>query len=98
MGEGKISPKEICPTCEGQKMIPQFRCPTVANTGTMNYLFRQFREFKQYSILPNSGGFQNQTATFMKVLRFCEYACSVYDSILTERKEAFKKRAKSAKV
>ena len=87
----------VCDECDGRKLLGQIRCPHSMNTGTADKLFTVYREFKQYGVTPCSGGWYDQPALFLQVLRLCDLAIATLDEIADAKKQSLAKRAKEAK-
>lgn len=86
---GRVSNKE-CETCEGQKIIPQPRCPNATITGDIpsaNAMFRAFKDLTDHNILPNSGGMQEQSAYFVRGISTINNYISLCNKVSEAKKE-----------
>jgi len=86
MAEGRVQGK-VCPECNGMKKIPQSRCPLSQITDHNHQGFRFYCHFKNYNILPESGGMAEQSSYFLKVLEFCETVTNLTGKLDDEHKQ-----------
>lgn len=87
MGEGYVN-GGICEECNGEKDIPQDRCPNSTLTDTVDELFEAWRDLQKYNTWPVLGSKFKQPAQFLQ-------ACTVLDRVqvfVQKRREEHQKR------
>lgn len=97
IGEGRLTNGEVCPTCKGERKVPQPRCPNSTVNEFGRFAFDAYCFFKNYKILPQKGGMLDQSAYFLRIVKFCDTISSVNDKLREEHNERMKALAEKTK-
>lgn len=96
-GHGLSGGKRIeCDRCLGSGVIKLDRCQSYYSESWMTEFFEAY-ELVDSGILPDAGGFQDQTGDFVSIYRAIKYQASECESQQRRAREKLAKQAKGKK-